>query len=207
MSATAGLAAVPGVTAVVLFDERGARLEGSATDRPSDDPALDRAAHALADAMAAMAHGAGVASGLFARTSEGWMLLRRVASYTLLVTGRGTPRAAMLEVALAMLAARLQPARAHGRRVAAATIPMTPERGPAVGLPTMKALLGLLEDALGATARDALRDEVNALGASPHTLTRDAWPTLVDRLARRIGAVAEQQAFREDALSLLTAAR
>lgn len=203
MSAVAGIASVPGVTACVLFDEAGQRVDVRTLDPLGASEALDHTMRRLTAAMQAMAK-SHPPTGLFARTDLGWMLARRIGGFSLLVVGRGAPRTAMLDVALAVLASRLQPARGHGRRVSLPTAQMTPDRGAPVGLTLLKELLALLVRHVGdASARTTLKRELAALGESPHTVTRELFPYLVERLALRIPDPAAQTAFRREARDIL----
>ena len=203
MSAVAGIASVPGVTACVLYDETGHRVDARSLDPLGGGANLDEAMRALLSAMGEMGR-SGVPNGLFARTTRGWMLARRMGGFSLLVIGNGTPRTGLLDVALAVLASRLQPARGHGRRVSVPTSQMTPDRGAPVGLALLKELLGLLAQRVGPTsARGILKRELATLGESPHTVTRELFPYLVERLALRIPDPAAQTAFRRDARTLL----
>lgn|GEM_PF-2780545 len=203
MSAVAGVAAVPGVTACVLYDEAGHRVDARSIERGGAGGSLDDAAKALARAMTIMGKGT-PPGGIFARSGDGWILSRRMGGFTLLVTGRGAPRTAMLDVALAVLAARMQPARGHGRRVSVPTAQMSPDRGAPVGLTVLKELMVLLAHHIGAnSARAVFKRELAALGESPHTVTRELYPYLVERLALRIPDPGAQGVFRRDARDLV----
>lgn len=207
MSALSGVATVPGVTACALFDEAGARVEVHSVDRTVDGEALTAAMRSLVDAMTLMGAPAGQAAEIYGETERGWILGRRLGGLFILVMGQGAVRASLLEVALAILSARLRPSRGHGRRAAVPTSQREAPTGAPVGVPTVRELVRVLEARSGESARATVKRELQALGESPRTLTRERFAQLVDRLALRLPSPSDQDGFRQAALALVQAER
>lgn len=203
MSALAGVGAVPGVTACALFDESGAPVEVHAAGREVDGEAMTAAMRALVEGMGLMGAPVGQAAEIYGETGTGWILGRRLGGLFILVLGEGQVRASLLEVALAILSARLRPSRGHGRRAAVATSQREPPGGGPVGVPALREVVRLLEARAGESARGHVKSELKALGESPRTLSRELFPQLVERLARYLPSPSDQERFRRAALEVI----